>query len=619
MSVRRTLAGAGVLALALTVVVPVGQVEVTANPVTLSETLDGLPAEDRADGAASGGLATAGVDDDADPDTGTDSDDEAGAGTGEDGDPDAVGSSVSELVEAPLTFSAVGFAAPTSAEQLWVRTSEDGESWGSWVEVEFVDPADGPDQGTGEAAQEAEAARDDAGRDIQHSEPLWVSEATHLQLEVVGADVGDVEVTFIDSMGLSGGPVERTYDTRIGTAADASAEIDLITRSQWGADESLGSSTSSTSNVHMGIVHHTAHTTGSAANTYSEAEAPGVMRAMHRYHTTRQGWSDIGYNVVVDRFGNVYEGRKGGFEKGVIGAHARGYNTGSFGVSVMGDFTHTQASSAAIAALTEVIAVKSAIHGVDPGGWTDEMGGSWRPTIVGHRDVGQTVCPGRIHDLLPQIRDNAREMSVRFPDVPASSPHRAPILRLADDGVTTGCRLNEFCPSQGLNRAQASSFVVRALQLTPIVGSQFEDVGDDGAHATSINVLVDRGWLIGRADGTFGPWEEMTRAQLLTLLARAAGLELRTPATDPYPDVPRDSVHAPGIAALKDAGVVGNCGSGNFCPGDVARRDSTASFVDMVRDLRKQEQHDEVDGEEDGEVDGEEEKADEDLSWSLLD
>src|SRR5665811_1281505 len=171
----------------------------------------------------------------------------------------------------------------------------------------------------------------------------------------------------------------------------------------------------------------------------------------------------------------------------------------------------SQASDAAIESLTKVIGVKSAIHGIDPLGVTAEVGdGVLRPTIVGHRDVGRTSCPGLIAQLLPQMRAEAAGMevdvaayNVMFPDVPATSPHRRAILELAEDGVTSGCEENAFCPQAALNRAQASSFVVTALELEPIPGSKFPDVPADATHADRINVLAERGWLIGYEDGNF--------------------------------------------------------------------------------------------------------------------
>ena len=607
------------VAIVATVLVPLEQPASWTTPVTLTEVLDGLPA------AADAGVGLSSLRD--------------GEGPGVDGRAAAAAAApgLSEVVEAPIAFSAVGFTAPPAATSLAVRTSVDGTSWSDWEDVGFLDVEDGPDPDTAEGRAAA------AGR---HTDALWVGEAAHLQVAVDGAEVADVEVVLIDSMHLNDGPVVRHRGSAVGTPADA-GELNIISRAQWGADESLGTDTKVARQVHMGIIHHTAHTSSSAANTYSRDEAPGLVRAMHRYHTTRLGWADLGYNVVIDRFGRVYEGRKGGFTAGVIGAHAAGWNTGSFGVSVIGNFTDVQASAAAIDSLTEVIAVKSAIHGIDPTAWTDKVGtGAWRPTIIGHRDVGQTACPGRIQTLLPQIRDRARETSVRFPDVASTSPHRGSVLALADAGVTQGCEVNLYCPLDTLTRAQAASFMLRAFQLEPIYGTRFPDVRADGVHGPAINALSQRGWLQGYPDGTFRPHDQLTRGQLGSLLSRtlddpeiaamaaeliaqleaeeaaaAAGDGSLDGSTDgsldgsdgsetgtlddslaeleesgdpgpeavvdpaPYPDVLPGSTHYDGIMALAREGVRGDCGSGRFCPNDPVLRDSTATFVYLVRQV----------------------------------
>ncbi len=564
----------GVLALVLTVAPPVGQTVVHATPLTLSETLMGLPAENAA----------------AQPRSST---------------TNQPRTSRSLPVETPLTFNMVGVTAPESATAVRLRSSEDGLAWSDWEHLEFLDAEDGPDPGTEEYRRAQEIQR---GRQPTH--PVWVELADHVQVEVDDAEVGDLEVTFIDAMGSSGGPVRRTYETRTHAEADASTAPNVITRSQWGADESLrNSGPSYSSSVHLGVVHHTAHTSGSSANTYSRDAAAGIMRAMYRYHTRSLGWSDLGYNVVIDRFGRVYEGRYGGLTRNVIGAHARGHNTGSFGVSVIGNFVNADPPQAAIEALAGVIGWKSAIHGIDPAGETDRMSdGRWRPTIVGHRDLGQTACPGRIQGHLPALRQQAGGSWVPFPDVPESSPHRPAILELAAAGVTNGCRENVFCPSDYLTRDQAASFVVRAFGLQPIPGQRFPDLPATNVHAGSVNALAELGWIIGREDGTFAPREHLTRGQLATVLARSLnevdrGRELvdegigaslaqsegfgvlagGVPLVAPYSDVPISHVHAPGIATLRDVGVVGDCGGGAFCPDGDVRRDSTASFVHMVR------------------------------------
>ena len=544
-----------VVATVVAVLVPLDQPESWTTPVTLSETISGIAVAEAlaADQAAlaDGGVVTAG--------------------------PAASIALQSVPLEAPIAFSAVGFTAPPSTTAIHLRSSQDGEQWTEWGATTILDSEDGPDAGIGE--QEVTA-------DLVYTDVVWVGEARYLQLDVVGASPEDVEVTIIDSMHLNDGPVERHVESAVGSPAEADG-LKIVTRAQWGADESLGSDTRVARNVHMGIIHHTAHNSStSVANGYSREEAPGLVRAMHRYHTQALGWADIGYNVLVDRFGTIYEGRKGGFTNGVIGAHAAGWNTGSFGVSVIGNFVDVQAPAAAIKALTEVIAVKSVIHRIDPTGWTDQVGsGAWRPTIVGHRDVGQTACPGRIHGLLPQIRDNASEVAVRFPDVESASPHRGSIIALADAGVTKGCELNLYCPNDTLTRAQAASFMVRAFELAPIPGSRFSDVRVGETHAAEINALVEEGWLIGYGDGTFRPGEFLTRGQLATLLSRSFVEDrdrvVASPA--PYPDVATIHAHHDGIMTLAEFDIRGDCGRGRFCPNDPVKRDSTATFVYLVR------------------------------------
>ena len=86
--------------------------------------------------------------------------------------------------------------------------------------------------------------------------------------------------------------------------------------------------------IRFAVVHHTAGT-----NDYSPAQAAAILRGIELYHVKSNGWNDIGYNFLVDRYGTVYEGRAGGVDRNVIGAHALGFNTGSVGVAVMGTFT----------------------------------------------------------------------------------------------------------------------------------------------------------------------------------------------------------------------------------------------------------------------------------------
>ena len=198
--------------------------------------------------------------------------------------------------------------------------------------------------------------------------------------------------------------------TPLAGAATSPAPFPISPRSAWNV---RSTSTSTASALKMAVVHHTAST-----NSYSPSQVPGILRSTQAYHMDARGWSDIGYNFLVDRFGGIWEGRGGGMGRAVIGAHAAGFNTGSVGVSVIGNFTDVAVPSAAREAIARVVGWRLESYGVDPraasyftsGGSTSIPAGQvvYRPNVVGHRDVGSTGCPGSIHNSLQWIRDRAR-------------------------------------------------------------------------------------------------------------------------------------------------------------------------------------------------------------------
>ena len=134
-------------------------------------------------------------------------------------------------------------------------------------------------------------------------------------------------------------------------------------RSGWGADESIrrSASRSYAPAIRFAIVHHTA-----GPNGYSPAQAAAIMRGIELYHVKSNGWNDIGYNFLVDRYGTVYEGRYGGIDRNVVGAHARGFNTGSVGVAVIGTFERGAIPAAAETSLEKLLAWRLDLAHVDP-------------------------------------------------------------------------------------------------------------------------------------------------------------------------------------------------------------------------------------------------------------
>ncbi|WP_406725788.1 N-acetylmuramoyl-L-alanine amidase [Streptomyces sp. GD-15H] len=200
------------------------------------------------------------------------------------------------------------------------------------------------------------------------------------------------------------------------TTPSAPAAPAVVSRADWGADESLVTDPPSyLDKVDAVFVHHTAGT-----NSYECADSPAIIRAILTYHVKTNGWSDIGYNFFVDKCGTVFEGRAGGTDKPVRGAHTYGFNGSSAGVSLLGDYENGGTPTAAAKkAIADVSAWKLGLHGVDPEakvtltaaadakGWKNGDKVTLN-AISGHRDGFATLCPGvALYSALPEIRRTA--------------------------------------------------------------------------------------------------------------------------------------------------------------------------------------------------------------------
>ncbi len=178
----------------------------------------------------------------------------------------------------------------------------------------------------------------------------------------------------------------------------------IYSRAQWGANESLRDKGSLRyGSIHAGFVHHTVNSNG-----YSRNQVPSIIRGIYAYHTQSRGWSDIGYNFLVDRFGRIWEGRYGGVARPVVGAHTLGYNDYSFAMSAIGNYDITSPSSAMLDAYGRLFAWKLSLAGVKASSTRQRVGSRYFAAISGHRDAGQTACPGRyLYAKIPDIRSRA--------------------------------------------------------------------------------------------------------------------------------------------------------------------------------------------------------------------
>lgn len=323
-----------------------------------------------------------------------------------------------------------------------VRSLEDG-AWSGWEELEYHDDH-GPDPDS------AEALRARPGTD-----PILVGNVDQVQVKVETADgevPADTEVALIDPGATTDPQVEEpaidTADLPAAPAPSAAAPAAVLSaatttgasgaqtadpastdgvlaadrawvtpkpkifsRAQWGADERMRDKSSlSYYEVHAGFVHHTVN-----ANGYTRDQVPALLRGIYAYHTQSKGWSDIGYNFVVDRFGRIWEGRYGGVARPVVGAHTLGYNEYSFAMSALGNFDSAKPSAAMLDAYGRLFAWKLSLHGVSTAATKQQVGDRTFPAINGHRDAGTTACPGRyLYNRLTRIRELAEQYQRPF-------------------------------------------------------------------------------------------------------------------------------------------------------------------------------------------------------------
>jgi hypothetical protein len=191
--------------------------------------------------------------------------------------------------------------------------------------------------------------------------------------------------------------------------AEASSPA-IVSRAGWHADEEIVRAKPVIApQLRLAVVHHTAGT-----NTYTPAQAAAIVRGIEVYHVKGNGWNDIGYNFLVDRYGTVYEGRGGGIDRNVVGAHAEGFNTGSVGVALIGNFQAATPPKAMQQSLVKLLAWRLDVAHVDPlskvvyvsGGNAKYRAGKVVTVraISGHRDTGPSECPGNVaYALLPAI------------------------------------------------------------------------------------------------------------------------------------------------------------------------------------------------------------------------
>lgn len=269
----------------------------------------------------------------------------------------------------------------------------DSHGWGPWQDLEH-DGDHGPDADRPE------------GPDRVGTAPVVVTEGKRVEARIVASGGSGAKGARLDVIDPGTSNADASVGAaRPGAASAAASRPTIHSRAEWGADESLRKEGPAYGTLQLAFVHHTDGT-----NSYTSAQVPSIIRGIYAYHVKGQGWNDIGYNFLVDRFGRIWEGRYGGVDRPVVGAQTANYNSWSTGVAVLGNFQSTTPPAAATRAVSSVLAWKFTLAGI-PATGTVVAGDKTFNRISGHRDGYPTSCPGaRLYAALPGIRSSVKSL-----------------------------------------------------------------------------------------------------------------------------------------------------------------------------------------------------------------
>jgi N-acetylmuramoyl-L-alanine amidase len=341
------------------------------------------------------------------------------------------------IYDAPRRFDliGVGWRRGSSADVL-VRARRHGGRWTRWTHLH--DAGDhGPDAAPGAAG----------------TDPAWTGAADQFQLRIRGHARG-LHARFVRAAPAAAAVARRASVSA--RARQIPGAPPIITRAQWGGDAVVPRAAPSYGQVQLAFVHHTVN-----ANDYAPEESAAIILGIAKYHRDHNGWNDLGYNFIVDRYGQIFEGRAGGIDLAIVGAQAQGFNSVSTGVACLGTHTDVAQTEAGMEALARLIGWKLSLHGIpvtgtitvtSAGGETNKFRSGTPVTfqrISGHRDGNATSCPGDVlYGQLPDLRLRAARyagpiagVTVRAASTKLRGTRTAVlsgVLRFADGSSPTG-------------------------------------------------------------------------------------------------------------------------------------------------------------------------------------
>jgi N-acetylmuramoyl-L-alanine amidase-like protein len=317
----------------------------------------------------------------------------------------ASGGFVTPPLRAPRRFDLVGAEWRHGSGKLWLRGRRAGGRWSAW-------------------AQLGQSEEPTGGR--RATEPVWAGGDDFVQLRGTRALTG-LHLAFVNAHvpGATTAAVRKSQVT-----LPTGGQLSITPRAAWGAGRCKPRKAAGYGTVDLAFIHHT-----DSLNGYSRSQSASVVLGVCLFHRNVNRWDDIGYNYLVDRYGQVFEGRAGGLEAPVVGAQAGGFNLYSTGIAAIGTFSSVRFPAAGINSIAQLLAWKFSELGIPAIGTVTvpSNGGPFTrfrkgtPVtlnhIAGHRDADSTACPGSaLYAQLPALRARVAQLEGAVSRLQLTSP-----------------------------------------------------------------------------------------------------------------------------------------------------------------------------------------------------
>ena len=372
-----------------------------------------------------------------------------------------------------------------------LRAKRADGSWGPWYTAERFEGG----------------SEDSEGRGTHGTDPVYVGTTTSVQIAVnrppdapvtteppadgleagrelgyIPANAGEALTETLSAILISPpkAPVDTQWTPPTANLAPGQPPT-IISRAQWGAGSGMRCGGPSYGpGVRAAVVHHTA-----TGNDYAPEDSAAIIRSIYAYHTMTLGWCDIAYNALVDKYGQVFEGRAGGITKDVLGSHTGGFNRDVWGVSMIGDFEDVAPPEVMLRSVGRLLGWRLSLDRVNPVGTIRlksdggpntvyPLGASPElPEIFAHRDVGNTECPGAAgYAALDEIRAIAAGFN-QPPGVLDSLRGGAILARWeADGGKASPLGMPTSPEASGSGATRYATFERGAMYWSPNTGAQ---------------------------------------------------------------------------------------------------------------------------------------------------